>query len=296
MNASKDFAARGGDGSDGYEKPAPGAGDRERAALLAGVRLFILDMDGTFYLGDRRLDGALEFVRYVQEKGRKILFFTNNSSRSPEVYMERLARMDCQITREQIMTSGDVTIAYLQDRYPGRTVYLVGTPALEQCFRGAGIPLWEEGGARPDIVVVGFDTTLTYAKLEHACTFIREGSLFLATHLDINCPTESGFIPDCGSFCAAISLSTGVEPKYLGKPFQETVDMIRLRTGVKLEEMAFVGDRLYTDVASGVSHGAKGFLVLSGETRPEDLAGSRIKPDGVYLSLGEMKELLETVL
>ncbi len=275
---------------------APGAQDRDRAALLAEIRLFVLDMDGTFYLGNRRLDGALEFVQYVQKKGRKILFFTNNSSRSPEVYMERLAGMDCRISREQIMTSGDVTIAYLQENYPGRTVYLVGTAALIECFRGAGIPLWEPGDARPDIVVVGFDTTLTYEKLEHACTFIREGALFLATHLDINCPTESGFIPDCGSFCAAISLSTGVEPKYLGKPFQETVDMVRLRTGVELDKVAFVGDRLYTDVATGVNHGARGFLVLSGETRLEDVAASQVKPDGIYLSLGEMKELLETVL
>ena len=270
------------------------AGDRTE--LLKAIELFVLDMDGTFYLGDQRIEGALEFVQYVQEKGRKVLFFTNNSSKSPEVYMEKLAKMDCPISRDQIMTSGDVTIAYLNETYPGKSVYLVGTPALVKSFTEGGIKLWKDGDPRPDLVVVGFDTTLTYEKLERACTFIREGSTFLATHLDINCPTEYGFMPDCGAFCAAITLSTGVEPKYLGKPFRETVDMVLLHTGAQREKVAFVGDRLYTDVATGVKHGANGLLVLSGETHAEDIEKSDVKPDGVYLSLGEMKELLEKEL
>ncbi len=278
--------------------------DRIRAEKLREIDLFVLDLDGTFYLGDRPIDGALDFVDYVRESGKKILFFTNNSSRSPKVYMERLAGMGCPISRDQIMTSGDVTIAYLKENDPGKSVYLVGTPALEESFRQEGICLWDpeedrtgslEAGvtaSRPDIVVVGFDTTLTYRKLERACTYIREGAVFLATHLDINCPTEYGFMPDCGAFCAAITLSTGVEPKYLGKPFKETVDMVLLHTGVSRERVAFVGDRLYTDVAVGVNHGAKGFLVLSGETKPEDIKNSQVKPDEVYGSLGEMKRLL----
>lgn len=270
--------------------------EQRRIDLLKKIGLFVLDMDGTFYLGDHVIEGALEFVRYVEKKGRRILFFTNNSSRSPKVYMERLAGMGCPIGRDQIMTSGDVTIAYLKDIYPGKKIYLVGTPALEESFCEEGIPLWKKGDPRPDIVVVGFDTTLTYEKLERACTFIREGSIFLATHLDINCPTEGGFMPDCGAFCAAISLSTGVEPKYLGKPFGETVDMVLLRTGEERDRVAFVGDRLYTDVATGVNHGANGFLVLTGETKLSDVEKSDVKPDAVYRSLGEMKELLESVL
>lgn len=140
----------------------------------------------------------------------------------------------------------------------------------------------------PDVVVVGFDTTLTYHKLERACTFLRQGAVFLATHLDVNCPTEDGFIPDCGSICALISLSTGRQPKYLGKPFPETVEMVLEATGARREYTAFVGDRLYTDVATGVRGGAKGLLVLSGETKPEHLADSDIQPHGVFDSLGEM--------
>ena len=147
----------------------------------------------------------------------------------------------------------------------------------------------------PDIVVIGFDTTLTYQKLSNACTFIRQGALFLATHLDINCPTETGFIPDCGSFCAAISLSTGKQPKYLGKPFAETVEMVLDKTGYSAHEVAFVGDRLYTDVATGVKNGAKGILLLTGETHIDDVADSDVQPHGIFASLGEMGQLLGTL-
>lgn len=262
-----------------------------RKELLSGTELFVLDMDGTFYLGEQILPGALDFLDAVRESGKKYLFFTNNSSKNPEDYIKKLAGMNCHITREQIMTSGDVTIRYLNTHHRGKTVYLVGTPALEASFREGGIPLTTE---MPDIVVVGFDTTLTYEKLERACTYIREGALFLATHLDINCPVQGGFIPDCGAFCAAIGLSTGKEPKFLGKPFPETVEMVLDHTGVEKTGIAFVGDRLYTDVATGVKNGAKGFLVLTGETKAEDVAASDVKPDAIFEGLLEMGTLLRS--
>lgn len=264
----------------------------EKRQLLEETELFVLDMDGTFYLGEQRLPGALEFIDQVKEHGKRFLFFTNNSSKSPKLYMEKLAGMGCEIGRDQIMTSGDVMIEYLKAERPGRTVYLVGTPALEETFQESGICLVKED---PDVVVIGFDLTLTYEKLERACTFIRNGAEFLATHLDINCPTESGFIPDCGAMCAAIALSTGKQPKYVGKPFAETVDMVLRVTGAKKESTAFVGDRLYTDVATGVKNGARGILVLTGETKLSDVETSEIKPDAVYESLGEMGKILETM-
>ena len=257
--------------------------------LLREIQLFVLDMDGTFYLGDRLIDGSLEFIETVKRRGREFLFFTNNSSKSPVLYMEKLKRLGLEIERRQIMTSADVTIAFLKEQYPGASVYLLGTPALEESFCQAGICLTKE---RPDVVVAGFDTTLTYEKLERACTYIREGAVFLATHLDINCPTEDGFIPDCGAICAAISLSTGVTPRYLGKPFAETLGMILKATGAGTEQTAFVGDRLYTDVAAGVNNGAKGILVLSGEATLKDVEQSPVKPDGIFDCLGEMVSYL----
>ena len=259
---------------------------------MRDTQLFVLDMDGTYYLGDKILDGARDFLDAVKETGREYLFFTNNSSRAPEDYIRKLAKMDTPITRDQIMTSGDVTARYLLTHYADKTVYLVGTPPLVENFRAAGVKLVEE---QPDIVVVAFDTTLTYEKLSNACTYIRNGAMFLATHLDINCPTETGFIPDCGAFCAAITLSTGKEPKYLGKPFAETVEMVLDKTGYRKEAVTFVGDRLYTDIATGVKNGAKGALVLTGETHLEDVEKSEVKPDAVYASLGEMGQLLRTL-
>ena len=263
--------------------------EQQKKDFLSGIDLFVLDMDGTFYLGDIILEGSLDFLKKVEETGKNFIFFTNNSSKSPVNYINKLANMNCHIERNQIMTSGDVTIEFLNRNRTGQTVYLVGTPALEESFREAGVPLVNDN---PDVVVIGFDTTLTYEKLERACTFIRNGAEFLATHLDINCPTEDGFIPDCGAMCALISLSTGKEPKYLGKPFKETMEMVLARTGFAKEKVAFVGDRIYTDVATGVKNGAKGILVLSGETKLEDVEKSEVKPDAIFASIGEMAKYM----
>ncbi len=298
----------------------------DRLELLNKTKLFVLDMDGTFYLGDKILEGSLDFLKAVDDAGKKYIFFTNNSSASPEKYIDKLARMNCHITRDQIMTSGDVMIEYLQTFYKGKKVYLLGTQPLIKSFKDAGISLindavyeykkqqslkysdqdfedylWyekqgydymEPGIEQPDIVVVGFDKTLTYESLTRACNYIRNGALFLATHLDINCPVEGGFIPDCGAMCAAITLSTGVEPKYVGKPFAETAQMVQQRTGIDKSDIAFVGDRLYTDVATGVKNGAMGVLVLSGEATMKDVEISEVKPDAIFDSIGEMGKLM----
>ena len=164
-------------------------------------------------------------------------------------------------------------------KYKDKKVYLAATPKVYKSFKDAGIDLVDE---KPDIVVITFDTTLTYEKLDKACHYIRNGALFLATHLDINCPTIDGFMPDCGAMCELITKSTEVKPKYLGKPFKETVDMIVESTGYKREEIAFIGDRIYTDVATGVNNGAKGILVLSGETKEEDIVKFDTTPDLIF--------------
>jgi Predicted sugar phosphatases of the HAD superfamily len=263
----------------------------DRKKFLEGVRHFVLDMDGTFYLGDSILSGSLGFLEKVKETGRDFIFFTNNSSKNGKVYIEKLKKMNCFITEKEIMTSGDVTIEYLKCNYPGKKVYLLGTPMLEESFVSAGIELSSSDDA--DVAVLGFDQTLTYGKLVNICNMIREGKPYIATHKDINCPVEGGFIPDVGSFCALIALSTGgAEPRVLGKPNRETVDMVIERTGWKRKEIAFVGDRIYTDVATGVNNGAKGILVLSGEADMNTVRESSVKPDAIFRDLGEIGELL----
>ncbi|MEL3899827.1 HAD-IIA family hydrolase [Treponema phagedenis] len=259
-------------------------------ALLERCKHFVLDMDGTFYLSDTIIPGSLHFIEQAKKTGRDFIFFTNNSSKNPENYIDKLAKMDCKIGREQIMTSGDVTIEYLQTNYPEKKVYLVGTEPLVQSFATAGIALVEEN---PDIVVLGFDQTLTYEKIKNICNFIRAGAMYFATHPDINCPVKGGYIPDVGSFMAMIELSTGSKPnKILGKPYKTTVDMIVHRTGWKKEAIAFVGDRLYTDVATGVNNGAHGLLVLSGESDMHTVQESNVKPDAIFLDLKEIAAYL----
>ena len=258
----------------------------DKMELLKRTKLFVLDMDGTFYLGNQILPGAADFLKAVEKAGKQYLFFTNNSSRSPRDYMAKLEKMGCPITRDQIMTSGDVTIRYLQTHYPDKTVYLVGTPPLVESFQEAGIHPVNE---KPDIVVIGFDTTLTYEKLSNACTFIREGALFLATHLDINCPTETGFAPDIGAIIAFIEASTGRRPDIiLGKPYRGIVEEALQVTGFAKENLAMVGDRLYTDIATGVNFGMTSILVLSGETTQSMLDASEIRPSAVFGRLSDM--------
>ena len=257
---------------------------------LKDVKLFVLDMDGSVYLGDRPIEGAFDFIRKVdKDTERDYIFFTNNASRVPSVYVEKLGKMGLNVGEEKIVTAGDVTAHYLKEHYHGKRVYLNGTALLKENWKSRGIELVEDD---PDVAVQSFDTSLTYDKLDRICRYVRKGVPFLATHMDINCPTEGGFMPDCGAMCALITSSTGVEPKYLGKPCKETVDMLEDITGIPAADMAFVGDRIYTDVATGVKHGAKGFLVLTGESTMQTVEQSEVRPTAVFESLGEMAEFL----
>lgn len=259
-------------------------------SVLQQKHLFIFDMDGTVYLGSRVFPFAIRFIKNLRAHGKRILFFTNNASHSPAFYLEKLTRLGFEPTREEIMTSGDVTIEFLLRHRAGKQVYLVGTPDLENSFRAAGIPLLTGDEASADIVVTSFDTTLTYAKLDNACRFIRGGAEYLSTHPDFNCPTETGFIPDSGAIAAFVTASTSKVPVYFGKPYRETVDMICEATGFDKSQMVIFGDRLYTDIALGKRHGVTAVLVLSGETTAADVnaASPADRPDLVFPSLDEV--------
>ena len=259
-------------------------------SLLRQKKLYIFDMDGTIYLGAHVFPYAIRFIRALRAHGKRVLFFTNNASHNPAFYLEKLTRLGFEPTRDEIMTSGDVTIEFLRRHRPGRQVYLVGTPELEQSFRDAGIPLLTGNENAADIVITSFDTTLTYEKLDNACRLIRGGAEYLSTHPDFNCPTETGFIPDSGAIAAFVTASTGKVPTYFGKPYRETVEMIGEATGISRSEMCIFGDRLYTDIALGKRHGVTSVLVLSGETVPADVdaASPADRPDFVYPSLDEV--------
>lgn len=262
---------------------------------LKNIRLFVLDMDGTIYLGDRVFPEALRFVEQIRAMGRRVLFFTNNASRNPDVYVKRLNGMGFAASREDILTSGDVTAAYLKLHHPGASVYLVGTPALEDSFRAEGIRLTNREGGKPteraDIVVASFDTTLTYEKLDIACNLIRTGATFYSTHPDFVCPVEGGVQPDSGAICALLTACTGVKPRFFGKPEKETAEMIAHLYGVPAEQTAVVGDRLYTDIALGKNNGLLSILVLTGETAREDVNDAN-KPDVILDHIGKILDYI----
>ena len=261
---------------------------------LKNIKLFVLDMDGTIYLGDKILPGAIEFVKTARESGRKVAFFTNNASHTTEFYVQKLTKLGFSPTPDEIMTSGDVTIEFLKRHRAGKSVYLVGTPELVENFRENGIPMLEGNEDKADIVVTSFDTTLTYEKMDNACRLVRNGAEYLSTHPDFNCPTETGFIPDSGAIAAFVTASTGKTPTYFGKPYRETVEMISEATGVSVDKMCIFGDRLYTDIALGKKHGVTAVLVYSGETTPEDVEAATVaeKPDYAFPSLDEVDQVM----
>lgn len=257
--------------------------------LLEEKRLFVLDMDGTFYLEDKPIDGALDFLDALKKKNKKFIFFTNNSSKSISDYIEKLVAMGVEADEKTILSSGSVTIDFLRRNRSEKKVFLIGTPSLMEGFIKEGINLTEES---PDIVVLGFDTTLDYEKIYKGCTFIRDGAEFIATHPDLNCPVKGGMMPDTGSMIKMFSASTGVEPEIMGKPNSHTVEAIESITGIKREKMVFVGDRLETDIAIGIRNKASAVLVMTGATDHEILGASDIKPTFHVPSIASLIDMI----
>ena len=253
--------------------------------MFEKIKCFILDMDGTIYLGNELFSFTKDFLKKVEETGREYYFFTNNSSKSQQAYIEKLGKLGIQM-----MTSSHVIVKYLKEHYEGKSIYVLGTQSLIQEFQYFDMNLTEED---PDIVVLGFDTTLTYEKLSKACHYIRNGCTYFGINPDWNCPMEGGtFIPDCGSMAKLIEASTGRFPEFFGKPSKHTLDYIIQETGYEPDEIAIVGDRLYTDIAVADQSDVTSILVLSGESTREDVKTSDVKPDVILEDLSEITKML----
>lgn len=251
--------------------------------LLKNVKCFLLDLDGTIYLGNSLIDGAEDFLKAVKAGGKKYCFLTNNSSRSAADYLKKLEKIGINAVPDEVLTSGQSAVSYLKKNYAGKSVYLLGTESLKKEFSGSGIVLTEN---KPDIVVVSYDTELTYEKLSKACLYITGGALYIATHPDINCPSERGMLPDLGSYMELIKKSTGKSCGIIcGKPRGIMAEAVLERFNLKREEIAMVGDRLSTDIQFALNCGFVSVLVLSGETDMEMLEKSGLKPDVVLPSV-----------
>lgn len=261
-------------------------------ASLREKKLFLLDMDGTIYLDGALFPGTLPFLEHVKRIGGRTLFLTNNSSRSVEAYAARLAGMGIAVERRDFLTSTDALIAGLKQRSPYRLCYAFGTESFRNQLRESGIPVTDRLSEGIDCLLIGFDTELTFQKLEDACILLNRGVDFLATNPDWVCPTWYGSVPDCGSVCEMLFRATGRRPRVAGKPEPAMVELALTRTGFPAEEAVLAGDRLYTDIACGVNAGIDTVFVLSGEGTWADLEASPVKPTWVLEDIGALLEAI----
>ncbi len=264
--------------------------------MLADINFFLLDLDGTIYLGKRLIDGAREFLDLLEQQGKSYCFLTNNSSKNTGAYLEKLKGFGINVGRESVVTSTDVLIYYLNKIRPGASLYPVGTREFEAGLAEAGFSLVHEYNNHPpvDFVVIGFDTTLDYQKLFDATRYIREGSPYIATHPDLNCPLEDGlYMPDCGAIIAFVKASTGISPLVImGKPNPLVIEYLAATRGLQRDKTAIVGDRLYTDILLGKKGGITSILVLTGESTRGDVSTGSIKPDYIFGSIKDIHNKL----
>ncbi len=246
---------------------------------IKNIRLFLFDMDGTLYLGDRLFDFSKELLKKIRQSGADYLFMTNNSSKSVSAYIEKLDRLGIKAVKEDFITSSQATAYYLKKHHPNARLYVCGTQSLKDELKENGFKV-TENLCEVDVIVMGFDTELTFKKLEDVCKLLLSRDLpYIATNPDYVCPTEYGSVPDCGSVCDMIYNATKKRPTVIGKPQALMPKLAMELKGVSKERTAVVGDRIYTDIKSGINAGCVSILVMSGETTQKILENSKDKPD-----------------
>ena len=246
---------------------------------IRNVELFLFDLDGTTYIGGKEIDGAFDAINYLRSIGKKICFFTNNSSRNHADYVAKINGMGLKISEDEVYTSGQVTCEYLNENFKGKKVYLLGNERLKQEFENYGIAVVDE---EPDLCVIAFDTSLQYDRLYQFCKYVLKGLPYIATHPDFTCPAEECPMPDIGAMIEMVRLTTGRKPDMImGKPHTEAGLRIAKNNGLDVRNVAMVGDRLYTDIAFGNNCGFVSVLVLTGETDRTMVDASEVKPDYV---------------
>lgn len=255
---------------------------------LKDKKLFLFDMDGTIYEEETVFDGTIALLELIEKTGGRYVFITNNSSKSVVDYTEKVNRLGIKADIDNFFTSAQATVLYLKKNYPGKKVYCQGTKSLVQELIDSGINTTEEVEDDVDVVLVGFDTELTSAKLRKTCELLQRDIPYIATNPDLRCPVNFGFIPDCGAICGAIEAATDKKPIYIGKPEPTMVDIVREKFGYDTEETAVIGDRLYTDIATGLNAGVTAICVLTGEAKKEDILNGDIKPTLTFDSVKDI--------
>jgi HAD superfamily hydrolase (TIGR01450 family) len=253
--------------------------------VFQNKKIVFLDLDGTIYMGKVLIPGAREFLDFLEAKGLIFYFLSNNSSRSKSDYVTKLSKLGIGVEEDRIVLSTDGVIAFLQDKKI-KDLYVVGTKSMREMFSQAG---FDTASLSPRFIVLGFDTELTYEKLKTAALFMQDGVELLATHPDLVCPTPEGFIPDTGSMLALLEKATGKKPlKIFGKPNPEMIAHILKKHGASPGHVLMIGDRIYTDMELARRVTCNSILVLSGETKKEDIARIQQKPTLVVESVASL--------
>ncbi|MBE7060714.1 MAG: HAD-IIA family hydrolase [Ruminococcaceae bacterium] len=254
---------------------------------MKNKKLFLLDMDGTIYLDNDLFDGTKDFLEYVKKIGGKYMFLTNNSSKSVDKYIEKMASLGIETTSDDFLTSTDATILVLNKR-KYKKIYALGTTSFKEQLSAAGLPVTDKLEDGIDCLLMGFDTELTFKKLEDACILLGKPVDYIATNPDRVCPTWYGYVPDCGSVSTMLYNATKRMPEFIGKP-QPTMALVAMeKNGFSKEETVLIGDRVYTDIACGVNAGITSVLVLSGEATMKDVEESDVKPTLIYKNIREI--------
>lgn len=262
--------------------------------FLQNMQLFLFDMDGTLYIGDHLFGFTIELLEQIRINGDRYLFMTNNSSKSVADYIRKLEKLGIKADRDDFITSSQATAYYLHQHFPNHTLYVCGTESLKEELRSQGFQVSEDI-AETECIVMGFDTELTFQKLHDVSYLLltKPDMPYIATNPDLVCPTEFGSVPDCGSVCNMIYNATGKRPVVIGKPSALMPELAMQRLGVSKDKTCVVGDRIYTDIKSGLNAGVTGVLVMSGETTEQILADSEDKPHIVLKDAGEILQELK---
>ncbi|PXW89011.1 4-nitrophenyl phosphatase [Streptohalobacillus salinus] len=247
---------------------------------------YLIDLDGTVYNGTERIDAAVQFVKELNRLQLPYLFLTNNSTKHPKDVAKKLMEMDIQATEEQVFTTSMATAQYVKEHYPNKRIYPIGEEGLHKAIASADLTVAETD---IDVVVMGLDREITYEKLAIGALAIRNGATFIATNGDVALPSERGFLPGTGSIISVLSVTTGVEPKFIGKPEAIIVEQALAVLGTKKEDTLMIGDNYDTDILAGINAGIDALLVLTGVTTKEDLTAIDVKPTYTIDSLTEWK-------
>ncbi len=254
---------------------------KDAAAQLKNKKLFLLDMDGTVYLDEALFAGVTDFLKTIESSGANYLFLTNNSSRNIEEYVQKVNRLGIPATAKNFLTSTDATALYLASKKYHK-IYAFGTKTFAAQLAASGLPITTEREEDIDCLCMGFDTELTFQKLEDACILLGKGVDYIATNPDWVCPTWYGSVPDCGSIAQILETATGRKPLFIGKPQPTMAKLAMEKMGVTPPKTVMIGDRLYTDIASGVNADIDTLFVLSGEGIYDDIASVGITPTYVF--------------